>query len=98
MSIRRIVPISHPAYTSPCGLIDGGAFNSATIDPSLKTPYSLMFNFGVQRNMPWNMVLKANFVNRLGRRLLAQADAEQIIDFADTSSESDVLAGILQTS
>jgi hypothetical protein len=72
--------------TSPCGLIDGGAFNSATIDPSLKTPYSLMFNFGVQRTLPWNMVVKANFVSRLGRRLLAQADAEQIIDFVDTQS------------
>lgn len=86
-------PYVDPAYcaslgipTAPCGLIDGGAFNSATIDPSLKTPYSLMFNFGVQRNLPWNMVLKANFVNRLGRRLLAQADAEQILDFADTQS------------
>ena len=53
--------------TSPCGLIDGGAFNSATIDPALKTPYSLMFNFGVQRRLPGNMVLKANFVSRLGR-------------------------------
>ena len=86
-------PYVDPAYcaslgipTSPCGLIDGGAFNSATIDPSLKTPYSMMFNVGVQRTLPWNMVLKANFVNRLGRRLLAQADAEQILDFADTQS------------
>ncbi len=86
-------PYVDPAYcdslgipTSPCGLIDGGAFNSATIDPSLKTPYSLAFNFGVQRSLPWNMVLKANFVSRLGRRLLAQADAEQILDFADTQS------------
>jgi hypothetical protein len=61
------------------------AFNE-TIDPSLKTPYSIMYNFGVQRSMPGNMILKASYVGRLGRRLLAQTDAEQIIDFPDTVS------------
>jgi hypothetical protein len=70
---------------SPCGLQNGYAFN-ATIDPALKTPYSFLFNFGVQRDTPWNMVVKANFVSRLGRRLLAQPDAEQILDFNDTQS------------
>jgi hypothetical protein len=69
----------------PCGLEDGLAFNE-TIDPSLKTPYSIMYNFGVQRSMPGNMILKASYVGRLGRRLLAQTDAEQIIDFPDTVS------------
>jgi hypothetical protein len=70
---------------SPCGLQDGYAFN-ATIDPALKTPYSLVFDFGVQRELPWHMVAKATYVSRLGRRLLAQADAEQILDFTDTQS------------
>ena len=76
----------NPAFVAPCGLVDGGAFNSATIDPSLKTPYSLVFDFGVQRNVPWNMVLKATYVGHLGRRLLAQADAEQILEFTDSQS------------
>jgi hypothetical protein len=31
-------------------------------------------------------VLKANYVGRIGRKLLAQADANQIIDFADPAS------------
>jgi len=70
---------------SPCGLQDGYAFN-ATIDPALKTPYSIVLDFGVQRNLPWNMVLKASYVGRLGRRLLGQPDAEQILDFPDTIS------------
>ncbi len=69
----------------PCGLQDGYAFN-ATIDPTLKTPYNLVFDLGLQRQLPWNMVLKMTFVNRLGRRLLGQADAEQILDFADVNS------------
>jgi len=70
---------------NPIGLQLGTAFN-ATIDPSLKTPYSIVFNFGVQRAMPWDMILKANYVGRLGRRLIAQADAEQVIDFPDPTS------------
>ncbi len=32
------------------------------------------------------MVLKVNYVGRMGRRLLAQADGSQLIDFPDTSS------------
>ena len=72
-------------YPTPCGLLNGYDFN-ATIDPALKTPYNILFNFGVQREMPWNMVLKASYVGRLGRRLLAQPDAQQVIDFPDVKS------------
>jgi len=70
---------------TPCGLQDGGAFNE-TIDPTLKTPYSILYNFGVQRSIPGDMVIKASYVGRLGRRLLAQADAEQVLDFPDQAS------------
>jgi hypothetical protein len=69
----------------PIGLNLGTAFN-ATIDPSLKTPYNIVYNFGIQRALPGNMVLKASYVGRLGRRLIAQADANQVIDFADPAS------------
>lgn len=70
---------------SPCGLQDGYDFN-ATIDPSLATPYNLVFNFGVQQQMPWNMILKVNYVGRLARKLLAQEDANQVLDFPDPQS------------
>ncbi|MFP5277280.1 MAG: carboxypeptidase regulatory-like domain-containing protein [Acidobacteriota bacterium] len=70
---------------SPCGLQNGLAFN-ATIDPSLQTPYNMMFNFGVQREMPWHMVLKVNYVARLSRKLLAQEDANQVLEFPDPQS------------
>ena len=70
----------------PYGLIIGSAFNSATIDPALKTPYSIAFNAGFQRSMPWDTVLKVNYVGRLGRRLVAQADANQVLDFPDSVS------------
>lgn len=70
---------------APFGLQNGGAFNS-TIDPGLQTPYNIMFNAGIQRQMPWDMVLKVNYVGRLGRKLLAQTDANQVLDFTDTVS------------
>lgn len=90
------VPISAPAtpkppYTPfvtggvPYGLSIGSAFN-ATIDTALKTPYSMIFNGGVQRQIPGDMVLKASYAMRLGRRLLGQPDANQVLEFPDKKS------------
>lgn len=73
------------ANGNPGGLQNGLEFN-ATIDPALQTPYSIQFNAGVQRQMPWDMVLKVDYVGRLGRKLLAQEDANQVLDFTDTVS------------
>jgi hypothetical protein len=72
-------------YGAPCGLQLGSAFNE-TIDPALKTPYSIAFNGGAQRQMGGDMVLKVSYAGRLGRRLLAQSDVNQIIDFKDPVS------------
>jgi hypothetical protein len=69
---------------TPYGLGEG-AFNSI-IDPNLKDPYSIALNAGIQQQIPGNFVLKVNGVERLGRRLLAQADASQLIDFPDSTS------------
>ncbi len=71
----------------PDGLQLGYAFN-ATIDPSLKTPYSIIFNAGMQRNLPWDMVLKVSYAGRLGRRLLGQEDVNQVLDFPDSTGLS----------
>ena len=68
----------------PYGLEDG-TFN-AMIDPNLKTPYSIMLNFGMQHEFPGSTIVKINYVGRLGRRLLAQADASQLVDFPDPAS------------
>ncbi len=78
---------------NPCGLYLGSAFNSATIDTGLKTPYNIDFNFGVQRQMRWDMVLKANYVGHLGRRLLGQADVNQVLDFPDNTGLSNQTLG-----
>ena len=69
----------------PFGLINGQAFNEG-VDKNLKTPYSIQFNFGFQHEFPQGFLLKTGYVGRLGRRLLGQADANQLIDFPDKAS------------
>ena len=56
------------------------------IDPGLKDPYSISLNAGVQQELPSHMILSINYVGRLGRRLLADADASQILNFPDNTS------------
>ncbi len=70
---------------TPFGLANGQAFNEI-IDPTLKTPYSIAYNIGAQMELPKGFILKMTYVGREGRRLLAQADANQLIDFKDTVS------------
>jgi Carboxypeptidase regulatory-like domain len=71
--------------SGPCGLANGGAFN-ISVDRVLPTPYSIMYNVGIQQEFKGGFLLKLGYVGRLGRRLLAQADAEQLIDFPDKVS------------
>lgn len=63
----------------------GATFNYA-IDPHLKTPYNIIFTFGIQRELPGKFQLDLNYFGRLGRRLLIQADPGQILDFTDPQS------------
>jgi hypothetical protein len=58
------------------------------IDPKLRTPYSLQYNFGIQHEFPQGYILKATYVGREGRRLLAEADASQLIEFPDNTGGS----------
>jgi hypothetical protein len=69
---------------TPFGLAAGQT--NFVINPDLKDPYSIAINFGIQQQIPGHMVLKANYVGRLGRRLLADADGGQVLDFPDLQS------------
>ncbi len=84
-------PTPKPPYTpyvtsggNPYGLPEG-QFNEM-IDPNLKTPYSILANFGMQHQLPNSMLMKISWVGRYGRRLLAEADASQLIEFPDKKS------------
>ena len=70
----------------PYGLA-AGSF-SFEVSPTLKEPYSIALNAGVQQELPAHTVLKISYVGRLGRRLLADADASQVIDVPDYTHQS----------
>ncbi|HXR38712.1 MAG TPA: carboxypeptidase-like regulatory domain-containing protein [Terracidiphilus sp.] len=69
-----------------------GEFN-LMMDTSLKTPYSIQLSAGMQHEFPQGYLLKINYVGRLGRRLLATADASQLLDFPDNSGKSNQTMG-----
>ena len=68
----------------PVGAGQGQA--NYAVDPTLKTPYSIAVSFGFQRELPGNFQLEANYFGRMGRRLIAQADGGQVVNFTDNAS------------
>ena len=70
----------------PYGLASSSV--SFEVSPTLKEPYSITLNAGVQQELPGHTVLKISYVGRLGRRLLADADASQVIDVPDFTHQS----------
>jgi len=75
----------NPAYGPVFGLETSNPFNYA-IDQNLKTPYSEVISFGVQRELPGGFQIDATYVGRFAHRLDAQSDAEQTVDFIDPAS------------
>jgi len=72
---------------TPIGTSSGGFPPSFfQFDRNTKSPYSILLNFGFQRELPGNFLLEANYVGRLGRRLLAVGDAATITNFKDPAS------------
>jgi Carboxypeptidase regulatory-like domain len=69
----------------PFGIQEGFVPNEI-MDPTIKTPYNFVFNFGMQHQFPAGFVVKLNYAGRLGRRLLAQEDVSQVLDFPDVAS------------
>src|SRR5208337_751373 len=71
----------------PIGTSELGGFPAFfQFDRNTKSPYANVLNFGFQRELPGNFLLEANYVGRLGRRLLAVGDAATITNFKDPTS------------
>jgi hypothetical protein len=56
------------------------------VDNKLKTPYSQVFNLSLQRSIGAGFTLEADYVGRLGRKLLEQSDLATPVNFYDTKS------------
>jgi hypothetical protein len=70
--------------TTPTGLATGEL--NYVIAKDFEIPYSHTFNFGIQREIPGNMILDVSYVGRLGKKLFVQSDAAQVLNFKDTTS------------
>ena len=75
------------ASGTPFGLELGnsGGTNYA-VSQNFEIPYSYQWSLGFQRELPGNIILDASYVGRRGRKLFAQADAAQALDFRDNAS------------
>ena len=62
------------------------------IDDRLKTPYSEVVDFSVQRQLPGGFLLEADYVGRFGRHLLQELDLAEPLDLADPKSGMDYFA------
>ncbi|HWZ96551.1 MAG TPA: carboxypeptidase-like regulatory domain-containing protein [Candidatus Dormibacteraeota bacterium] len=82
-------PVTHPLTPFVSGGVPfgnaTGQFNY-TVDHRFDTPYAYTFSLGAQRQLPANFLLEVDYVGRLGRKLFAQADAGQVLNFKDNAS------------
>jgi Carboxypeptidase regulatory-like domain len=89
-----------PMITNPTtpNVVGGVPIGTATqqvnyaIDQRFRTPYSIEYGFGFQREMPGNFILEMSYVGRQARKLFSQVDASQILDFRDPASGQFMLA------
>jgi hypothetical protein len=93
-------PVVAPVVTSPTTPFASGGVPFGVnedqfiyaVDPKFKNPYEDVFGVGIQRELPGNTLLEVDYVGRLGRRLFAQSDAAQLVDFKDPASSEGLIA------
>jgi hypothetical protein len=67
-----------------------------SVDPGLRTPYSMHFNLSFQRELPSHTVVEAAYVGVLGRRLLGKIDYAQYLNIRDPKSGVDLFSAFQQ--
>lgn len=91
LPVQNTAPtITRPFTPDPEGL-SSGVYNYA-VAQNFKIPYSYQWSLGFQRDIPGNLILDVSYVGRKARRLFAQSDASQIVDFKDPASGQFMIA------
>ena len=67
-----------------------------SVDPGLRTPYTIHLTASYQRQLPKGVVLDVAYVGTLGRRLLGKADFAQYSDIRDPQSKVDLFTAYRQ--
>ena len=85
-------PIVEPAPSGsfpvqpPTSLAAGGFAITWGLNDHLKTPYSEVMNFSINRELPGNFVFEAAYVGRLAHRLLQEEDLAMPLNLYDPKS------------
>ncbi len=69
---------------------------SQSIDSSIRTPYSQMFNFFIGRELPWKMSLDLGYVGRRASKVLARRDLAMPLNLVDPASKTDYFTAATQ--
>lgn len=71
----------------PIGFFNGGFGQGEffNFDPNYRTPYEMHFSLGLQRQLPGNWLVEADYVGKLGRRLPALGDPAQTLNYVNTN-------------
>lgn len=81
-----------PAFQFPFRPAGAGEPGSSAIsfapDARLKTPSTIAYNIGLQRELSGGFLLEANFVGRESRNLLSMVDVAMPLNLRDTASSS----------
>jgi hypothetical protein len=67
--------LTNPTSGSASAPAPFGSINA--IDPNLRIPLTMKFNFGIQRELPAGMFLQVDYVGNLDRHLIRQPDINQ---------------------
>jgi hypothetical protein len=74
--------LAPPPVQVPISFADVVALNPAAfttgLDPTLKTPYYLQWNFGIEREIGWDTALSLRYVGNRGKKLLTNINYNQI--------------------
>lgn len=79
-------------YYPPSSLDDGGFAITWGLDDRLKTPYSQIASFLIQRELPKNLVLEISYIGRFGHQLLQEEDLAMPLNLKDPKSGMDYFA------
>lgn len=67
-----------------------------SVDPGLRTPYTIHLTASYQRQLPKGVALDVAYVGTLGRRLLGKADFAQYLDIRDPQTKVDLFSAFRQ--
>src|SRR5207247_11166953 len=65
-------------FTPPLQLRNAAPGNITVFAPKMQLPTVHEWNFGIQRELPWGLVMQAAYIGRRGERLFMAYNANQI--------------------